>query len=43
MTKVTSQKKFKLSAGREQQLAEWKQREAADEAVIRDWGQKRGF
>lgn len=31
-----------LSAEREQQLAHWKQREAADEALIRDWGQRLG-
>jgi hypothetical protein len=33
-------KKVALSAEREQQLAEWKQREAANEAVLRDWGQR---
>ena len=32
--------KVALSTEREQQLAEWKQREAADEAVLRDWGQR---
>ena len=29
-----------LSPEREQQLADWKQKEAADEAVLRDWGQR---
>jgi hypothetical protein len=29
-----------LSPEREQQLANWKQKEAADEAVLRDWGQR---
>ena len=32
--------KVALSAEREQQLNEWKQREAADDAVLRDWGQR---
>ena len=32
--------KVALSAEREQQLAEWKKREAADDAVLRDWGQR---
>jgi len=32
--------KVALSAEREQQLAEWKQREAANEAVLQDWGQR---
>jgi hypothetical protein len=32
--------KVALSAEREQQLAEWKQREAADDEVLRDWGQR---
>ena len=29
-----------LSPEREQQLADWKKKEAADEAVLRDWGQR---
>ena len=33
-------KKFALSAEREQQLADWKQREAADKAVLMDWSQR---
>jgi hypothetical protein len=32
--------KVALSAEREQQLVEWKQREDADDAVLRDWGQR---
>jgi hypothetical protein len=32
--------KVALSAEREQQLTEWKQRETADDAVLRDWGQR---
>jgi hypothetical protein len=38
-TAVTAAK-VTLSAEREQQLAEWKQREAADDALLRDWGQR---
>ena len=38
-TAVTAAK-VTLSAEREQQLAEWKQREAADDAVLQDWGQR---
>jgi hypothetical protein len=37
---VVTGPKVLLSAEREQQLAEWKQREIADEAVLRDWGQR---
>ena len=33
-------KKVALSAEREQQLAEWKQREAAEKAILMDWGQR---
>lgn len=32
--------KVALSAEREQQLAEWKQRDAANDIVMRDWGQR---
>jgi hypothetical protein len=32
--------KVALSAEREQQLAEWQQREAADNAILMDWGQR---
>lgn len=32
--------KVALSAEREQQLNEWKQREEADDAVLRDWGRR---
>ena len=32
--------KVALSAEREQQLAEWQQREAADKAILMDWGQR---
>ena len=31
---------FTLSADREQKLAEWKQKESADTAVMQDWGQR---
>jgi hypothetical protein len=41
MTKVISQAApVTLSPEREQQLADWKKKEAADEAVLRDWGQR---
>ena len=32
--------KVALSAEREQQLAEWQQRQAADDAVMQSWGQR---
>ena len=37
---VVAVKKVALSAEREQQLAEWKQKESADLAVMQDWGQR---
>lgn len=37
---VVAVKKISLSAEREQQLEDWKQREAADKAVLMDWGQR---
>lgn len=37
---VVAVKRVALSAEREQQLAEWKQREAANETILRDWGQR---
>ena len=37
---VVAVKKVALSAEREQQLADWKQREAADKVVLMDWGQR---
>lgn len=39
-TVLVTVKKVALSAGREQQLAEWQQREAADKAILMDWGQR---
>jgi len=35
---VVAVKKVALSTEREQQLAEWKQKESADLAVMQDWG-----
>lgn len=37
---VVAVKKVALSAEREQQLSDWKQREAADDAVLQDWGKR---
>lgn len=37
---VVAVKKVVLSAEREQQLADWKLREAADKAVLMDWGHR---
>jgi len=37
---VVAVKKVALSTEREQQLAEWKQKESADLAVMQDWGQR---
>jgi hypothetical protein len=39
-SKVLVIPKVALSDEREQQLVEWKQREDADDAVLRDWGQR---
>jgi hypothetical protein len=37
---VVAAPKVALSAEREQQLADWKQKESADAAVLHDWGQR---